>query len=76
MLRLQLQLVANQAQELLVGQVWLDLHGNCVLVMHLKNVGLGDVWFRFLQVVNWGVRLLPALTARGVWLWAGKGTGA
>lgn len=52
MLGLELQFLANQVQELWVGEAWLDLQGDCVFVMHLEDVGAGDGCFGLLQVVN------------------------
>lgn len=52
MLGLELQFLANQVQELCVGEAWLDLQGDCVFVMHLEDVGAGDGCFGLLQVVN------------------------
>lgn len=51
-LRLQLQLLANQLQELPVGEASIDSQGNCEFVMHLEDVGAGDSWFSLLQAGN------------------------
>lgn len=50
--RLQLQLLANQLQELPVGEASIDSQGNCEFVMHLEDMGAGDSWFSLLQAGN------------------------
>ena len=52
-LGLELQFLANQVQELRVGEAWLDLQGDRVFVMHLEDAGAGDGCFGLLRVVNW-----------------------
>lgn len=51
-LGLQLQLLANQLQELPVGQASIDSQGNCELVMHLEDMGAGNSRFSLLQAAN------------------------
>lgn len=48
-LGLQLQLLANQLQELPVGEASIDSQGDCEFVMHLEDVGPGESWFSLLQ---------------------------
>lgn len=63
-LGLELQFLANQVQELRVGEAWLDLQGDCVFVMHLEDVGAGDGCFGLLWAVSWMSEL--------VWLGEGR----
>lgn len=67
-LGLQLQLLANQLQELPVGEVSIDSQRNCELVMHLEDMGAGDSWFSLLQAGN-GMSPCVAWQAQGCGNW-------
>lgn len=58
-LGLQLQLLANQLQELPVGVASIDSQGHCEFVMHLE-----DSWFSLLQAGN-GMSPCVAWQAQG-----------